>query len=349
LRIQETGRSKTVKRILTNGITCRTLGAILGLVVCGAFSSPAAEPENGGLDVVRVRPNFYMIAGAGGNIGVQIGSDGVVLVNAGTEAASGEVLATLKKLTPLPIREIIDTNADADFVGGNAKVAKAGQTIFTNLLGGGGGGLAQAMTNGGAAQIVAHDSVMRRMSAPTGKVSPFPADAWPTEAFYPKRWTTRLNDEGIEVLYQPAAHSDADSLVFFRGSDVVVAGDILDKTRYPVIDIANGGSIQGEIDALNKLIELTIAPTPYIYKGVGTYVIPGHGRLCEQMEVVDYRDMVVTIRDVIADLIKQGKTLDQIKEERPTLAYEPQYGSKTGTWTTSMFVEAVYKSLTAKK
>jgi cyclase len=326
--------------MFTNG----AVAAILGLSVCGAVCA-----QDGGLDVVKVRQNFYMIAGAGGNIGVQIGADGIVLVNAGTDAASDQVVAALKKLTPLPIRYVIDTNAEADFVGGNGKIAKAGQTIFTNLLGGGGGGLAQAMTNGGAAQIVAHDSVMRRMSAPSGKVSPFPTDAWPTEAFYAKRWTARMNDEGIEVLYQPAAHSDADSFVFFRGSDVVVAGDIVDKTRFPVIDIANGGSIQGEIDALNKLIDLTIAPTPYIYKGVGTYVIPGHGRLCEQMEIVDYRDMVVTIRDIIADMIKQGKTLDQIKEADPVLAYEPQYGSKTGPWTTNMFVEAVYKSLTAKK
>ncbi len=333
-----------LRRIFTNGLTGGAVAA--ALLVCGAVSGQAAD---GGLDVVQVRPHFYMIAGDGGNIGVQIGSDGVVLVNAGNGAASDQVLAEIKKLTPLPIREVIDTNADADFVGGNEKLSKAGQTIFTNLLGGGGGGLAQAMTNGGAAQIVAHDSVMRRMSAPTGKKSPYPTDSWPTEAFYAKRWTTRLNDEGIEVLYQPAAHSDADSFVFFRGSDVVVAGDILDKTRYPVIDVANGGTIQGEIDALNKLIELTIAPTPYIYKGVGTYVIPGHGRLCEQMEVVDYRDMVVTIRDVIADLIKQGKTLGQIQEARPTLAYEPQYGSQAGPWTTNMFVEAVYKSLTAKK
>jgi len=312
-----------------------------------AISSQAAEPENSGLVVVQVRPNFYMIAGAGGNIGVQIGIDGIVLVNAGTEAASDQVLAALKKLTPLPIRYVIDTNAEADFVGGNAKLAKAGQTIFTNTLGT--GGLVTAMTNGGAAAILAHDSVMRRMSAPTGKASPYPAEAWPTEAFYPKRWTLRMNDEGIEVLYQPAAHSDADSFVFFRGSDVVVAGDILDTTRFPVIDIANGGSIQGEIDALNKLIELAIPPTPFIYKGVGTYVIPGHGRLCEQMEIVDYRDMVVIVRDVIADMIKQGMTLDQIKAARPALPYEPQYGSKTGPWTTNAFVEAVYKSLTAKK
>jgi cyclase len=325
----------------------RAVAAAVGLMVCGAVSSGAAEPETGGLDIVRVRPNFYMIAGAGGNIGAQIGPDGIVLVNAGTEAASPQVIAALKKLTDLPIRYVIDTNAEADFVGGNAKLAKAGQTIFTVTLGN--GGLASAMTNGGAAAILAHDSVMRRMSAPSGKASPFPTDAWPTEAFYPNRQTLLMNGEGIEVLYQPAAHSDADSFVFFRGSDVVVAGDVLDTTRFPVIDIANGGSIQGEIDALNKLIELAIAPTPFIYKSVGTYVIPGHGRLCEQMEIVDYRDMVVIVRDVIADLIKQGKTLDQIKEASPAKPYETQYGSKTGPWTTNAFVEAVYKSLTAKK
>jgi cyclase len=318
---------------------------VLGLLVCSAAASHAAETENSGLDVVRVRPNFYMIAGAGGNIGVQIGSDGIVLVNAGTEAASGQVLAELRKLTPLPIRYVINTNADADFVGGNAKLAKAGQTIFTNVLGN--AAQAAAMTNGGAAAILAHDSVLQRMSAPTGKPAPYPADALPTEAFYPKRQTLRMNDEGIEVLYQPAAHSDADSFVFFRGSDVVVAGDVLDTTRFPVIDTAQGGSIQGEIAALNKLIDLAIAPTPFIYKGVGTYVIPGHGRLLEQMDIVDYRDMVVVVRDVIADMIKQGMTLDQIKAASPAKPYETEYGVQPGS--TSSFVEAIYKGLTAKK
>src|ERR1700691_2724726 len=315
-------------------------------VVAVAVPSHAAEPENGEqLDVVRVRPNFYMIAGAGGNIGMQIGSDGVVLVDAGTSTASDRVLAAIRKLTELPIRYVIDTNADADFVGGNGNLAKAGKTIFTNVLGN--PALAEAMTNGGAAAILAHDSILRRMSAPTGKASPYPDDALPTEAFYTKRYTLRMNDEGIEVLYQPEAHSDADSFIFFRGSDVVMAGDVLDKTRFPVIDIAHGGSIQGEIDALNKLIELAIPPTPFIYKGVGTYVIPGHGRLCEQMEVVDYRDMVVTVRDVIADMIKQGMTLDRIKAASPAKPYETQYGRQEGV--TNAFVEAIYKSLTAKK
>lgn len=326
-------------RILTS------IFAVHALLIGGALASRAAAPDDGPLDVIQVRPNFYMIAGAGGNIGVDIGSDGVVLVNAGTEGASEQVLAALHKITPLPIRYIIDTNADADFVGGNGKLAKAGKTIFTNVLGN--PALAEAMTNGGAAAILAHDSVLQRMSAPTGKTAPFPDDALPTEAFYPNRYTLRMNGEGIIVTHEPGAHSNADSFVLFRGSDVVVAGDIMDKTRFPVIDTANGGSIQGEIDALNKLIELAIPPTPFIYSGPGTYVIPGHGRLCEQMEVVDYRDMVVVVRDVVADMIKQGKTLDQIKAAHPAEPFETQYGREPGS--TDQFIEAIYKGLTEKK
>jgi len=325
---------RIVKTVATNRVTCWTVIVALGLALGGAFSRLAAQSEDAGLDVVKVRKNFYMIAGAGGNIGVQIGSDGVVLVNAGTAQASDQVLAALKKLTDLPVRYIINADAGKDFVGGNEKLAKAGFTIFTNALGN--TGFVGSMTNGGAAAILAHEAVLNRMTKDA-----FPAAATPTEAFYTTRKALRMNDEGIEVLYQPKAHSDADSFVMFRGSDVVVTGDVMDITRFPMIDLANGGSIQGEIDALNRLIDLTIAPTPFIYKDVGTYVVPGHGRLCEQMEVVDYRDMVVTIRDAVADLIAQAA--------RPALAYETRYGSKSGAWTTDMFVEAIHKSLTAAK
>jgi cyclase len=310
-----------------------------------AISSRAAEPDTGGLDVIQLRPNFYMIAGAGGNIAVQIGVDGVVLVDAGTEAAADRVLAALKKLTPLPTRYIINTGADADHVSGNGKLAKAGQTIFTQPLGN--STFLNAMTNGGGASILAHNSVLARMSAPTGKSAAFPVDTWPTEAFFPKRWYVRMNDEGVEVLHQAGAHSDADSFVFFRKSDVVAAGDVFDTTRFPIIDIAKGGSVQGEIDALNRLIELAIPPGPFIYEGIGTYVIPGHGRVCEQLDVVDYRDMVVEVRDAVADMIKQGMTLDQIKAAHPALPYEKEYGTQEGS--TSAFVDSVYKSLTAKK
>jgi glyoxylase-like metal-dependent hydrolase (beta-lactamase superfamily II) len=312
------------------------------LVFCGTLVGRVAAQGEGGLDVVKVRKNFYMISGAGGNIGVQIGSDGIVLVNSGTAQATDQVLAALKKLTDLPIRYIINTDADPDFVGGNEKLAKAGYTIFTNAIGN--AGFAGAMTSGGAAAILAHDSVLGRMSK-----AGYSGAASPTEAFFTPRKALRMNDEGIEVLYQPAAHSDADSFVLFRGSDVVVTGDVMDMNRFPMIDLANGGSIEGEIEALNRLIDLTIAPTPFIYKDVGTYVIPGRGRLSEQMEVVDYRDMIVIIRDTIADLIKQNKTLDQIKAAHPALPFETRYGAKSGSWTTDAFIEAVYKSLKAAK
>jgi cyclase len=321
----------TVRRSFTNGMTGWTMAAAFGMVVCGALSSHAAEPDTGGLDVVKVRANFYMIAGAGGNIGVQIGSDGVILVNSGSGAATTEVLAAIKKLTDSQIRYIINTDAGADFVGGNAKLAKSGLNVLNGQTG---------------AAILAHDSILNKMSARNAKPS-YPGDAWPSEAFVAKRYAFRMNDDAIEIFYQPAAHSDADSLVLFRQSDVVVAGDILDTTRFPVIDVANGGSIQGEIDALNKLIELTVVPIPFIYNGVGTYVIPGHGRLCQQLDVVDYRDMVVIVRDVIADMIKHDKTLDQIKAAHPAKPYETEYGTQEGS--TSAFVEAIYKSLTGKK
>jgi cyclase len=312
-------------------LTRSVAAAAFGWALCSAISSHAAEQDNGGIEAVKVRPNFYMIAGAGGNIGVQIGSDGVILVNSGNGAATNDVLAAIKKLTDSQIRYIINTDAGSDFVGGNAKLAKAGLNVLNGQTG---------------AAILAHQSVLTKMSARNAKPS-YPGDAWPSEAFLTPRYAFRMNDEAIEVFHQPSAHSDADSLVLFRQSDVVVAGDILDMTRFPVIDLANGGSIQGEIDALNKLIELTVVPIPFIYNGVGTYVIPGHGRLCQQLDVVDYRDMVVIVRDVIANLIKQGKTLDQIKAASPARPYETEYGTQEGV--TNAFVESIYKSLTAKK
>ncbi|HWN84076.1 MAG TPA: hypothetical protein VNN99_02955 [Vicinamibacterales bacterium] len=320
------------------GVVGCTVVVALAVTLAGVWSSLAAQAQETDLEVVKVRKNFYMIAGAGGNIGVQIGSDGIVLVNAGSAQASDRVLVELKKLTDLPVRYIINTAAGADFVGGNEKLAKAGFTIFTNALGN--TGFVGAMTNGGAAAILAHESVLNRMTKAN-----YPAAAAPTEAFYASRKALRMNDEGIEVFHQPKAHSDADSFVLFRASDVVVTGDVVDMTRFPTIDLANGGTIDGEIAALNRLIELTIAPTPFIYKDVGTYVVPGHGRLSEQMDIVDYRDMVVIVRDNVAALKAQKKTLEQIKAARPALPYESRYGAKSGSWTTDMFIEAIYKSL----
>ena len=183
------------------------------------------------------------------------------------------------------------------------------------------------------------------MSGPSGKPSPFPIDAWPTETFDQRRKYMYLNGEGIEVFRQPAAHTDGDAIVFFRRSDVVVAGDVLDTTRFPVIDVAKGGSIQGEIAALQKLVDTAIPSVPIVSREEGTLVIPGHGRLCDQLDVVDYRDMVTIIRDRVHDLMKQGLTLEQVKAASPARGYVRRYGSDTGSWTTNDFVEAIYQTI----
>jgi glyoxylase-like metal-dependent hydrolase (beta-lactamase superfamily II) len=297
------------------------------------------------LEVLQLRPNFFMIAGAGGNIGVQVGDDGVVVVDAGTAARADAVVAAIKKLTSRPIRYIIDTSADPDHVGGNEALSKAGQTLFTapGSIGVTGNFL------GGVASILSAQQVLERMSAPTGKASPFPVGAWPTETFdFPRKYMY-LNGEGIEVLHQPAAHTDGDVLIFFRRSDVVVAGDILDLTHFPVIDVARGGTINGEIAALQRIVDLAIPSVPIVSREAGTLVVSGHGRVCDQLDVVEYRDMVTIIRDRIRDLIKAGMSLDQIKAASPARGYTRRYGSDSGPWTTNNFVEAVYRSLVQEK
>ncbi|HUK35996.1 MAG TPA: MBL fold metallo-hydrolase, partial [Vicinamibacterales bacterium] len=277
------------------------------VAVAATVLASAIVSAQGDLDVLQIRPNVYMIAGAGANITVQFGSDGAVVVDAGSIDRADQVIAAIKKITPQPVRYVIDTSADADHVSANEKIAKAGKTLFqtNNPLG-------EGMTNGGAAAVLAAEKVLTRMSAPTGKASQYPTGAWPTETYDQRRKYMYLSGEGIEVLHQPAAHSDGDSVVFFRRSDVVAAGDVLDLTRFPVIDVAKGGSIQGEIDALNRLVDLAIPSVPLVSQEGGTYVVPGHGHICDQFDVVEYRDMVTIVRDRIQDLVKKGKTLEQV-------------------------------------
>jgi cyclase len=307
-----------------------------------------AQPAADDLEVVQVRDNVYMIAGAGGNITAHLGPEGIILVDSGSAQMAGKVLATLGRLSTGKVRYMINTGADGDHIGGNGEIAKAGRTLFPGG-GGGGGGIGEAVTNNGGAAILAHDNVNLRLSAPTGKQSPFPVEDWPTETFTGRGKSVYLNDDGIQAIHQPAAHSDADSIVFFRRADVIATGDIFDMTRFPVIDLNSGGSIQGEIEALNRLVELAIPAVPLVWLEGRTLIVPGHGRLSDHADLVEYRDMVTIMRDRVQDLMNQGMTLEQIKKADPTQGYRKRWGSETGSWTTDMFVEAVYKSLSAKK
>jgi len=299
-----------------------------------AAAQAAAAPANS-LEVLEVRPSFFVIAGAGANIGVQVGEDGIIVVDAGTAADAPAVLAAIKRISPKPIRYIIDTGPDTDHVGGNATLSKAGEKLFAGSTLGGGG-------LDSLAPILSAEGVLRRMTAAS-------SGGLPTEVFHYSRKYMYLNGEAIEVLHQPAAHTDSDVFAFFRRSDVVVAGDVLDTRQFPVIDVDRGGSIQGEIAALNRLVDLAVPSVPVVTREAGTIIVPGHGRLCDQYDVVEYRDMVTIIRDRVRDLMKTGRSLAEVQAAQPAKGYMGRYGNPGGAWTTNRFIEAIYKSLAKEK
>jgi glyoxylase-like metal-dependent hydrolase (beta-lactamase superfamily II) len=238
---------------------------------------------------------------------------------------------------PRAIRYIINTSAAPHHVGGNEKLVTAGSGLTRSQFGG-------AVANVEGAPVIAHENVLNRMSAPAGKEAAAPEAAWPTMAYFDdfSKLPAFFNGEAVIVYYEPAANSDGDSIVHFRRSEVISAGDIFSTVSYPTIDLASGGSVDGVIRGLNHILDLAVAE--YRSQG-GTWVIPSRGRLADTADVASYRNMVVIIRDRIKDLMDKGRTLEQIRAARPTLDFDGRYGAATGPWTTDMFIEAVYNSL----
>jgi len=291
---------------------------ILGLVAVLQGQTPQNE-----IKTFHVQGNVYMLVGAGGNIAVQTGDEGVLVVDTGVAQTRDKVLAAIRQLSTKPIRWMINTHAHPDHTGGNETVSQAGLTV-----------------NGNPAAIIAHENVLARMTEASR-----PVTERPLNTFFEDERDFYFNGEAIFIHHIPHAHTDGDVLVYFRGSDVLVAGDIFVTTTYPVIDAKLGGGVEGFVTGLNKMLDITVPK--YLQEG-GTYVIPGHGRVGDEADVVDYRDMVVIIRDRIQDMIKRGLSLEQIKAARPALDYDGRYGNDK-SWTTTMFVEAVYRDLTQKK
>jgi glyoxylase-like metal-dependent hydrolase (beta-lactamase superfamily II) len=292
------------------------------------------EPPDNTLRVVHVQGKVHMIVGDGGNVVVQAGEEGVLVIDTGLEARGDDLLAAIRRISDKPIRLVINTHVHADHTGANALLARVGESLGGNAPGNSGLPLATA-------RVLAHEQVMARMSAPSGQTPPRPFAAWPTETFFSDDKELFFNDEAIQLIYQPG-HTDGDVIVFFRRSDVAVSGDVFQTTTYPVIDVARGGSVKGIINALNRLIDITI---PKDKAEGGTYVVPGHGRLADEADVVEYRDMLTIVRDRIQDLIATGKSLAEVKAAGPTRDYDGRYGTATGPWTTDQFIEAIYREL----
>jgi len=322
--------------------------SLLSFLAFGAWtdSAPAQRAAANDVEVVQLRPNFYVIGGAGGNIVVQTGPEGVILVDSGSTAMADEVLAAIRRLTPLPIRYIINTSMDADHVGGNEALSKEGLSILPGAVAAGAGLGDDVLANFGFASVLAHENVLTRMSAAE---PPIPSAFHPTKTFFYHIYSMYLNGEGIQVIHQPAAHTDGDVIVFFRRGDVIATGDLIDTTRFPFIDVERGGTLQGELDALNRLMELSIHNVPLLWYPDRTLLVPGHGHVYDKLDLLEYRDAITTIRDRVQDLIDQGQTLAQVQAANPTLGYRSQYGTDSGAWTTEMFVATVYNELAAKK
>jgi glyoxylase-like metal-dependent hydrolase (beta-lactamase superfamily II) len=287
--------------------------------------------KTGQIELLQVQGNVYLLAGGGANIAVQVGEDGVLLVDSGQAQLTDRVIAAIRQLSTKPIRIIVNTNARPDHTGGNEQLAKSGTKM--------GGGLLVGGYAGDGAMVVAHLGVLKAMSAPTGQPAPTPTAAWPTDAYPGSSKEIYANGEGIEVIHPGPANTDGDSVVYFRRSDVVVTGDIFSMTSYPVIDADKGGSFRGVLEALNRIIDLTI---PKDWQEGGTMVIPGHGRIADEADVVEYRDMITIIRDRIQDLVKRGMTLDQVKAARITRDYDGRYGDP------NKMIEAAYREFSSR-
>jgi glyoxylase-like metal-dependent hydrolase (beta-lactamase superfamily II) len=308
----------------------------------------AVANGNGELHVELVRqgdlyptpePSIYLLAGAGGNITVQVGSTGLVVINSGRAAMSKQVIAALRALSPAPLRTIINTDADAENSGGNGAVAAIGHAIAggdeSNLIG----------SDANVTTVIAADEVLQRMQAP-GTADTQEHGSWPNDTYELPKKDMWFNGESIRLMHAYAAHSDGDSMVYFRHSDVVCAGDLYSTTAYPQFDPARGGSYQGIIDALNRLVYEVMIPGEQ--NDGGTLVIPNRGYISSFSDVVFYQEMLIIIRDRIQAMIDKHLSLEQVLAQKPTLEYDPRYGADSGSWTTRQFVTAVYQSLKSK-
>ncbi len=281
--------------------------------------------QNGPVHTVHISGDVYALIGGGANIVVSVGNEGVFVVDTGAAGQFDNILAAIRALSDRDIRWIVNTTLDPDHIGNNEKMSNAGKTV-----------------NGNPAAIIAHEKLpIRMIKLPV----PVPVTARPVNTFFSEEHDLYFNDDPI-FIYRTQSHTDGDVFVHFRTSDVIAAGDLFLTTTYPNIDVANGGTTQGYIDGLNRILDLAV---PKHLEEGGTYIIPGHGRICDEADVLEYHDMIVIVRDRIRDAVKKGMTLDQVKAARLTRDYDARYSAPSGPGSAANFVESVYRDLSGKK
>ena len=288
------------------------------------------------VETLHVQGQVHMIAGAGGNIAVQVGDTGVLMVDTGYEQMSGKVLAAIRSLTDKTLRTIINTTLMDAHTGANGVFIKEGRL---NQAGPGLG----ARPN--EADLIGHSKLLALMTE-IGR-DKIAVERWPPSVFSGRQKDLHSNNEPVVILHVPNAVTEGDSMVWFRKSDVIVTGEILNQASFPYIDAPHGGSINGIIEGLNVLLDVMV---PKHNQEGGTMVIPGYGRIGDEHDVLEYRDMVTIIRDRVQAAIGKGLTLQQVKAMKPsaTYEYEPRF-DRDPAWTADMFVETIYRNLTASK
>lgn len=313
-----------------------TAVVLFALAVPGAsLRAQQPAPVTGdAIKTVHVRENVWMLVTPGGNLALQVGNEGALLVDTGRAGTADAVLAAVRSITDTPLRYIINTSAGPNQVGNNGDFGalRGGLTDRTGR-------------RGPTPAIIGHEAVLTRLSGPDANEGKgFPATAWPTDAYAVKERSIRYNGEAIDIIHVPNAYSDGDSLVYFRRSDVLVAGEIYSTKRFPLIDRDHGGTVAGVLGGLNRILEITV-PEVVVesFAEGGTLVIPASGRISDEDDVNEYRDMVSIVRDRVKSQVEMKRTLEQVKAARPLVDYNARYN--TPAWTTSMFIDALYAEM----
>ena len=291
------------------------------LLVALAAAPAALAAQN--FDTVQVRTvkagdGVYMLQGAGGNIGVSAGTDGVILVDDQYAPLTDKIKAAIAALNPGSIRFLLNTHWHFDHTGGNENFGKGGVVI------------------------VAHENVRRRMSAEqfmTSFAQPVPASpsgALPVVTFT-DAVTFYYNGDSISAFHVAPAHTDGDVIVWFRHANVVHMGDTFFNGRYPLVDLASGGAVDGLVAAADRVLAIADA---------NTRIIPGHGPLGDRAALQAYRAMLVTVRDRIKQAVAAGRTLEQVQAAKPTAEFDAVWGN--GRITPALFVEILYQDVSRR-